>query len=103
MIKQTVLSRGFQLAELGWVVMCAAIWAFWPQASGWLLPVAILPLLARLGFGALRLQRALLDIPLFIFLASAGVAAWVSYNQPAAWDKFWMLLAAVLLYYALAS
>ena len=42
------------------------------------------------------------DLPLLVFLATAGVGVWAAYDRSAAWAKFWMIVAAVVVYYALA-
>jgi len=62
----------------------------------------------------LRLSRRLqpLDVPIALFLLTAGVGLWASYGRfgsqpiffnPIGWQKLWGLLLATLLYYALAA
>jgi len=48
-------------------------------------------------------QRTLLDLPIAIFLVTAAVAAWASYDHQAAFAKLCMLAGAVFLFYALAG
>jgi O-antigen ligase len=40
---------------------------------------------------------------MLLFLISSGVGVWAAYNQQAAWSKFWLLIGAVFLFYALAG
>ncbi len=49
------------------------------------------------------IRRTGLDGPWALFLVSAAIAAWISYNYGEAWLKFARILAAAVLYYALAD
>lgn len=49
------------------------------------------------------IKRTPLDIPIFIFLLTAGVGIWAAYQPEKAWTKFWLILASVLFYYLIAS
>ncbi len=49
------------------------------------------------------IKRTPLDIPIFIFLLTAGVGIWAAYQPEKAWIKFWLILASVLFYYLIAS
>lgn len=53
--------------------------------------------------GKLPFRRTLFDLPMGIFLITAAVGVWAAYDREAAWAKFWLLVAGILLYYALAS
>lgn len=46
--------------------------------------------------------RTPLDIPLLLFLASALIGVWASYDRSVSWSKFSLLALAVALYYAIA-
>jgi hypothetical protein len=46
--------------------------------------------------------RRAFDIPIAIFMGTALVGVWAAYQRQAAWEKFWWILAAVILYYVLA-
>jgi len=98
-----VESREFALADLACVVIAGAWWVFVPQAGIWPLVIALLPWGIRLGAGKSPVQRTALDIPIVIFLLTAGVGVWAAYDRSAAWNKFWLIAAGVLLYYALAG
>jgi hypothetical protein len=43
------------------------------------------------------------DWPLAGFLITAGVAVWAAFDRQNAWDKFWLIVGAVLLYYSFAN
>ncbi len=43
------------------------------------------------------------NIPLAIFLLTAGAGVWAAYDRTAAWSKFWLIAAGVLLYYGIAA
>lgn len=103
MTRRAVAAGWFPLAELGLVAASGALWLFRPQLGGWPLSIALLPALARLAAGRLPFRRTPFDLPLAIFLATAALGVWAAYDRQAAWGKFWVLLAAALLYYALAA
>jgi O-antigen ligase len=42
------------------------------------------------------------DVLVGVFVASAGVGVWAAYDASLAWPKFWLIVAAAVLYYALA-
>lgn len=100
---QFVSSRWFALVELGLVSICGAIWYLFPGTGGWLIGIALLPGLARLLTGHMPYRRTKLDVFFLFFLITAGVGVLAAYHREAAWAKFWILVGAVLIYYALAS
>lgn len=95
--------RWFAGIELFLTVVCAAVWYFWPQVGAWILPLAFTPWLLRLLGGRFPYRRTALDIPVLVFLVMALVGVWAAYDRTAALSKFWILLAGILLFYALAS
>ena len=48
-------------------------------------------------------KRTPLDIFFALFLLITAVGVWAAYDREVAWAKFWFLVGAVLIYYALAS
>ena len=98
-----VSSRWFALADLILVLGCGAIWIAWPAAGGWPILIALLPWAVRLAAGLFPFQKSILDFPIIAFLLTAGVGVWAAYNREAALVKFWILISAVLLYYAIAG
>lgn len=96
-------SRGFAYLAL----VCALVAAFLWEASasfGWLpLAIGLLPWGLRILTGRFPFRRTPLDLPLALFLASALIAVWAAYDRPAALWKLWLLLAAALIFYAIAG
>jgi hypothetical protein len=77
-----------------------------------LLPTA--PLALRLLAGRAPVRRTPLDLPLLVFLLTAGVGVWAAYDRratavvfpdsgPVGWQALWGLVLAVLVYDALAA
>ena len=79
----------------------------WATSSGnlgwWPLLIALLPWPARLLNGRFPLSRTPYDWLVLLFLIIAFVGTWTAYNHHAAWSKFWLIVGAVLLFYALAA
>lgn len=48
-------------------------------------------------------KRTPLDLFIALFLLTAAVGVWATYDQEAAWEKFWLIVGAILIYYALAG
>ncbi len=89
------------LAELGLAAGGALACWLWPQAGGWPLLAGLLPWLVRLAGRHFPFQRTSLDAPLGMFLASALVGVWATYDRPGGWTKFWLIAGGVLVFYAL--
>ncbi len=51
----------------------------------------------------IRYLRSPLDLPIALFLASAWIGVWASYDPAASWRKFAMIVAAIALYYMLVA
>jgi O-antigen ligase len=76
------------------------IWHLYPETGAW--PVVFLLVPAAVLF----LRRPAwkptpFDVPMAVFLLTAGVSVWSAYDRAAAMGKFWLLLAAALLYFGL--
>ena len=97
-----VASRWFPLVDLGCASAAAAIWAMIPGVGWRPLAIALPPLAARVAAGKRPLHRTPLDLPLLIFVLTAAVGVWAAYDRGAAWEKFWLIVAAVLVYFAVA-
>jgi tetratricopeptide (TPR) repeat protein len=97
-------SRRFALADLACALTAAALWYISDGRLGpWPLLIAAIPWVFRVAQGRYPLKVTRFDLPLAAFLVSAGVAAWVAYNQDIAWGKFWLIVGATVLFYALAG
>jgi len=104
-------SQWFPSVQLGFVILA---WGLWYQntSRGWVVAVALIPILFRLLAGRRPVRATPLDIPLLLFLLTAVVGVWAAYDRngmqaifpaPVGWQKLWGLLLAALGYYALAS
>jgi len=87
-------------------MIAAALWytqgdAAW-HVGAWPLILLAIPLLLRLVTRSLAFRPTVFDVLLWAFLASAAMGVWAAYNPGPAWDKFWLIVGAVALYYALA-
>jgi hypothetical protein len=69
----------------------------------WSVLIALLPWAFRTIAGKSPFQRTLFDWPIAIFLLTVWVGYWASYDKAAAWNKAWLIVLAVLLYYALSA
>jgi hypothetical protein len=94
--------RWYEIIELGLVFTCGMMMMILPGANGWLFLVSLLPALARLLAGVFPYKTTLFDLPMVVFLITACMGVWVSYDRNAAWAKFWLLAEAVLLFYILS-
>lgn len=57
----------------------------------------------RLAAGCFPFRHTRLDLPLVIFLVTAAIGVWAAYDRDAAWTKFWLMVGAILFFYALAG
>lgn len=103
MLKRIVKNRWFAITELILVLLCGMIWYFRPDLSWRLLWIPLLPWAFRIAAGIFPFQRTAFDIPVLVFFAFAFMAAWISYDQLESWAKFWLVLTALLVFYALAN
>jgi len=94
--------RWLDLADLGCVVLAILLLELFPRLGGWPLLVGILPWLVRLATRRSPVQTTPFDAALVIFLLTAAVGVWAAYQPQIAWTKFWLLISAVLLYFAIA-
>src|SRR5690349_24602824 len=65
--------------------------------------LAMLPWIVRFLAGRLPFRRTPFDWLLAIFLVTAWIGYWAAYDKSAAWIKVWLIVSAVLLYYALSA
>jgi hypothetical protein len=102
-LKQIVNSRWFPVLDLVCASAASLAWFLRPELSWWPLLLALLPWFLRVAPGYFPFKRTPFDLPLLIFLITAGLGVWVSYDTPGAWGKFWVILGSIFLYYALAA
>ena len=65
--------------------------------------MGLVPWLARMALSGRPSRRTPFDLPLALFLATAGLGVWSAYDREAAWAKFWLIVGAALLFYAFAN
>ncbi len=102
-MRQLVDNRWFALTDLLLVVMSAAAWMLIPQFGIGFSLIALLPWVFRFLAGYLPFKRTPFDWLIAIFLVTSWVGYWAAYDISAAWIKIWLIVSAVLLYYALSA
>ena len=74
-----------------------------PKWGLWFVPIALLPWGIRVAAGQFPFQRTSLDWLVAIFLVTAWVGYWAAYDKTTAWIKVWLIMLAILVYYALVA
>lgn len=96
MLRTLIESRWFALAALLLVIVSGICLYVLPQFGVWtLLPPLVLWTMRCLAKGSLY-QHPLLLGSLIVFDLTAAVGWWAAYNEAAAWNKFYLILAATL-------
>lgn len=72
-----------------------------PDWGIWFILIALLPLLLRVAGGGFRFDPP--DWLVIVFAATAWAGYWAAYDQAAAWNKAWLVMTAVLLYFSLKA
>ena len=101
-MKRIVDHPYFFIVEFMCICMALLLWIIYPGHSWQPLIIAIAPLLLRIAAGRSPFVRTPFDLPIVIFLLTAGVGIWAAYQPAAAWLKFWLLLSSVLFFYLLS-
>ncbi len=101
--KAFLAGRRFGLIELACVTAAGLIWYFVPQVGGWPLMLGLPPVLVRQFLVWPARRFTFLHFVTLGFLASAAAGAFLSYDSQQAGVKFWVLVGAVLLYFAIAD
>lgn len=99
------LPAWFPYLDLGCALVAGGLWYVRTPWVPWALPLglALAPWLARWLLVGRLTRRTPFDVPLALFVATAGVAVWAAFDKEVAWHKFWLVVAAVFLYYALVN
>ena len=102
-MRQLIGNRWFAIIDLLLVIMSAAAWMLIPRFGIWFSLIAFLPWVLRFLSGYPPFQRTPFDWLIAIFLVMAWVGYWSAYDKYAAWIKVWLIVSAVLLYYAIVA
>lgn len=100
-MSRIVTSKEFEWAIVILALLCGVGIYLFPPLGWYLLLVATIPLLIRLLGAPARFPFSSIDLPLLGFALIAGYAASISYRQATSWHKCQLLLAAIVIYYAL--
>lgn len=103
MLRQIVDHPGFALVDVFLVLISGAVWMLSPGVEPWIILIALLPWSVRMIAGRFPFRRTRFDWLLLIFLITAWLAYWSAYDKASAWNKIWLIVLAILLYYALVS
>ena len=97
---ETEASRGNAILCLSSLLgfVAAGLWLVWPELGPWPLTLVALALVARKLTTRAPILNTPFDRPLLLFLCAAAVGAWLAYSQRAGWDKFWLIVAGVVVY-----
>jgi O-antigen ligase len=93
----------FPYVDLALVAVAGGVWYAFPQAGAWPLILALAPWAGRYLQVRRLTRRTPFDLPLAIFVLTAGLGVWAAYDRQAAWPKFWLIVGGVLLFYALVN
>lgn len=85
-----------------WYTQGGAVWYAGDWPGPWPLLLLVLPWLLRPFVFGFSLRLKVFDVALVLFLASAGVGVWAAYDPGPAWAKFWLIVGAVGVYYAVS-
>ena len=102
-MRQLIDNRWFSLADLLLVIISGIAWISIPRYGIWFTIVALLPWGLRLLVGGTPFRRTPLDWLIAVFLISAAIGYWAAYDRAASWIKIWLIVTAVLFYYALSA
>lgn len=72
-----------------------------PEWGIWFVPTALIPVALRVVGGGIRFRS--LDWLAVVFLLTAWVGYWAAYDPSTAWNKAWLIVTAVLLYFSLKA
>lgn len=89
--------------DLACVALAGGLWYLCPQAGPWPLCLALFPWAVRLVCTGQLTRRTPFDLPLVFFVLTAGLGVWAAYDRPLAWRKLWLIVGALLIFYALAN
>ncbi len=96
--------RWFPLFDLGLAFFGGLLWYVAGGILTWQpLVFVMIPPLIRLGSGVSFFKRTPMDFPIILFGLTAVIAAWASYDPVRGWGKFYIIVGAIFIYYAVAK
>ncbi len=96
-------SRHLALVYLVFPLASGAVWYIWPEAGWWPVLILIAPGIAWLAGARFFIRRTPFDLLLGVYLLTAAAGVWAAYDRQVAWNKFWLILCGIVLFYVLAS
>ena len=90
----------FALVQLAAAAIASALWYLLPGIGAWPLLIALAPWAARLVRTGRPFPLTGFEIPFLLFLLTAAAAVWSAPDREVAAAKFWLVVGAVLLFYA---
>jgi hypothetical protein len=96
--------RWFPVVNLALATGAAALWYITSGRIGWpLLVVILVPWILRIAAGHFPFRRSRFDGWILIFGVTAVIGTFTAYNSEAAAGKFWVLLGAMAVYFAIVT
>jgi putative inorganic carbon (HCO3(-)) transporter len=95
--------RWLSYVDLACATAAGVVWYLFPQSGPWPLFLALLPWGLRLIWTGRPTRRTSLDLLLGFFVLTAGLGVWAAYDRSVAWRKFWLIVGAVFIFYALVN
>jgi len=100
-LRQLFRDLRFTFAELILILLCGIIWLASPQWVGWFVAIALLAFILKFLSGEVRFIS--LDWLILVFFITTWVGYWAAYDQATAWNKAWLVVTGVLLYFSLRA
>jgi O-antigen ligase len=98
LLRALIESRWFALFTLILVIVSGLCLYLWPQSWTWALLLPLVPWVARTVVKPVEFRSPILFASIAIFLVTSVIGYRVAYDEATAWNKFWLLLVAILLY-----
>lgn len=103
-ITSVAKTEWFGLAKLGAALLAATVWYLTDGSAGVVaLYLILIPALISVAAGKLPFRRTPFDLALAVFLVTAVVGATISYDPVSGWRKFWLIVGAIGLFYAIVE
>ncbi len=100
-MQRLVNHRWFALADLILAFAFGAAATILPQFGGWLILFLLVPLGIQMVSGSFTYRNTGLYFALALIVITAGIGVWAAYDRQAAWEKFWIIFGAILIFITL--